>query len=129
MEAQKFRDFITEEKDEPYKLVIFNHSGEMVRDVKDSGLPEYMKIMTKSAKAVGVEIFQGDFVGAFVSKENGKTYINSFPFDDEGLVQLPDPKEDKIEYQKPYECNPEDTLIFQEVWVLQDLQVVVLGMI
>jgi len=112
MEAQKFRDFLTEEKDKPYKLVIFNHSGEMVRDVKDSGLPEYMKIMTKSAKAVGVEIFHGDFVGAFVSKENGKTYINSFPFDDKGEVIYPDVKKSKeIEYQKPFEIHPDNTII------------------
>ena len=71
---EKFKSFITEEKDEPYKLVIFNHSGEMVRDVKDTGLRELVVLMTKSAKAVGIEIFQADFVGAFVSKKkNQKT--------------------------------------------------------
>ena len=87
---EKFSEFITEEKDEPYKLVIFNHSGEMVRDVKDTGLGELVALMTKSAKAVGIEIFQADFVGAFVSEKNGKKYINSFPFDDEGVVIYPD---------------------------------------
>ena len=112
MEAQKFREFITEQKDEPYKLVIFNHSGEMVRDVKNTGLGELIALMTKSAKAVGIEIFQVDFVGAFVSEKNGKKYINSFPFNDEGVVIYPDTKVDKeIEYQKPFEIHPDNTII------------------
>ena len=109
---EKFSEFITEEKDEPYKLVIFNHSGEMVRDVKDTGLGELVALMTKSAKAVGIEIFQADFVGAFVSEKNGKKYINSFPFDDEGVVIYPDQKSDEgIEYQKPFEIDPSNTII------------------
>jgi RimK family alpha-L-glutamate ligase len=109
---EKFSEFITEEKDEPYKLVIFNHSGEMVRDVKDTGLGELVALMTKSAKIIGIEIFQADFVGAFVSEKNGKKYINSFPFDDEGVVVYPDQKSDKgIEYQKPFEIDPSDTII------------------
>ena len=109
---EKFSEFITEAKDEPYKLVIFNHSGEMVRDVKDTGLGELVALMTKSAKAVGIEIFQADFVGAFVSEKNGKKYINSFPFDDEGVVIYPDQKSDGgIEYQKPFEIDPSNTII------------------
>ena len=40
MEAQKFREFITEQKDEPYRLVILSHdegdesnvSGELVKN-------------------------------------------------------------------------------------------------
>ena len=109
---EKFSEFITEVKDEPYKLVIFNHSGEMVRDVKDTGLGELVALMTKSAKAVGIEIFQADFVGAFVSEKNGKKYINSFPFDDEGVVIYPDQKSDEgIEYQKPFEIDPSNTII------------------
>ena len=109
---EKFSEFITEVKDEPYKLVIFNHSGEMVRDVKDTGLGELVALMTKSAKAVGIEIFQADFVGAFVSEKNGKKYINSFPFDDEGVVIYPDQKsDDGIEYQKPFEIDPSNTII------------------
>jgi len=109
---EKFSEFITEAKEEAYKLVIFNHSGEMVRDVKDTGLGELIALMTKSAKVVGVEIFQADFVGAFVSEKNGKKYINSFPFDDEGVVIYPDEKSGKeIEYQKPFEIHPDNTII------------------
>ena len=84
----------------------------MVRDVKDTGLGELVALMTKSAKAVGIEIFQADFVGAFVSEKNGKKYINSFPFDDEGVVIYPDQKsDDGIEYQKPFEIDPSNTII------------------
>ena len=109
---EKFKEFITEEKDEPYRLVVFNHSGDMIRDVKDTGLGELVALMTKSAKAVGIEIFQADFVGAYVSEKNGKKYINSFPFDDEGKVIYPDQKSDKgIEYQKPFEIDPSNTII------------------
>ena len=109
---EKFSEFITEAKDEPYKIVIFNHSGEMIRDVKDTGLGELLALMTKSAKAVGIEIFQADFVGAFVSEKNGKKYINSFPFDNEGEVIYPDEKRGKdIEYQKPFEIHPDNTII------------------
>ena len=118
---EKFSEFITEAKEKPYKLVIFNHSGEMVRDVKDTGLGELVALMTKSAKAIGIEIFQTDFVGAFVSEKNGKKYINSFPFDDEGVVIYPDQKGDKgyrrrpsskgVGYQEPFEIDPDNTII------------------
>ena len=109
---EQFKSYITEEKDEPYKLVIFNHSGEMVRDIKDTGLGELVALMTKSAKAVGIEIFQADFVGAYISEKGDKKYINSFPFDDEGVVIYPDTKnEEVIDYQKPFEINPSNTII------------------
>jgi RimK family alpha-L-glutamate ligase len=102
---------ITESNDKPYKMVIFNHSGEMIRDVKDSGLGELLALMTKSAKKVGVTIFQADFVGAYVSEKGGKKYINSFPFDEEGEVIYPNEKLGKIEYQKPFEIHPDNTII------------------
>ena len=34
----------------PYKLIIFNHSAEMVRDVKDTSLGELIKLLNNSAK-------------------------------------------------------------------------------
>ena len=35
---EKFKSFITEEedKDEPYKLVVFQNSNDIIRDIKDS---------------------------------------------------------------------------------------------
>ena len=43
---------------------------------------------------------------------SGKRLLYSFPFDKDNRVVLPDSQGNKIEYQKPFECNPEDTLIF-----------------
>ena len=73
------------------------------------------KILEKSAKAAGIKMFNVDFVGFNLSKKNGKQYINSFPFDDEGQVIFPNRKDlnKKIsdDYQPPIEINLDDTLI------------------
>tara|TARA_B100000424_G_C22874330_1_gene465556 strand:+ start:19 stop:1104 length:1086 start_codon:yes stop_codon:yes gene_type:complete len=111
-----FKKFLSEQSDEkPYKLIVFNHSGESVRDVKDTSLNEMNKILEKSAKAAGIKMFNVDFVGFNLSKKNGKQYINSFPFDDEGQVIFPNRKDlnKKIsdDYQPPIEINLDDTLI------------------
>ena len=113
---ENFKKFLSEQSDEkPYKLIAFNHSGESVRDVKDTSLNEMNKILEKSAKAAGIKMFNVDFVGFNLSKKNGKQYINSFPFDDEGQVIFPNRKDlnKKIsdDYQPPIEINLDDTLI------------------
>ena len=78
---EKFKSFITEEeKEQSYKLIIFNHSAEMVRDVKDTSLGELIKLLNDSAKKVDIEIYNVDFVGLYVSEKNGKKFLNSFPF-------------------------------------------------
>ncbi|MDP7366440.1 MAG: hypothetical protein QGH83_04180, partial [Candidatus Pacebacteria bacterium] len=109
---EKFSEFITEAKDEPYKMVILGHQLAGVRDTKDDVDTSDTSLLIDSGKKMGLEIFQADFVGAYTKKVSGKRFLYSFPFDNDGLVQRPDPKKDKIEYQKPYACNPEDTLIF-----------------
>ena len=109
---EKFSEFITEAKDEPYKMVILGHQLAGVRDTKDDPDTSDTGLLIDAGKKMGLEIFQADFVGAYTRKISGKRLLYSFPFNNDGLVQRPDPKEDKIEYQKPYECNPEDTLIF-----------------
>jgi len=95
-----------------YKLIIFNHSAEMVRDVKDTSLGELIKLLNISAKKTGIEIYNVDFVGLYLSKKNGKRFIHSFPFDDKGEVILPDQK-DRLEkqYQKPIEIDPRNTIL------------------
>jgi len=110
---EKFKSFITEEeKQQSYKLIIFNHSAEMVRDVKDTSLGELIKLLNVSAKKVGIEIYNVDFVGLYLSEKNGKKFINSFPFDDNGDVILPD-QSDRLEkqYQSPIEINKENTIL------------------
>ena len=113
---ENFKKFLSEQSDEkPYKLIVFNHSGESIRDVKDTSLNEMNKILEKSAGFAGIKMFNVDFVGFNLSKKNGKQYINSFPFDDEGQVIFPNRKDlnKKIsdDYQPPIEINPDDTLI------------------
>ena len=111
---KNFENYLTEKENKtPYKLVLFSHSGEQVRDIGDTGLGELIKLMKKSAKALGIEVFLADFVGSYISEKNGKKYLNSFPFDDEGEVIYPDAKEkaSDIKYQKPFELDPKNTLI------------------
>ena len=69
MEAQKFRDFLTEEKDKPYKLVVLYHSGES----SIGGIPSHKeehgtlkKLVQTSAKKVGVEMFSVEIGRAHV---------------------------------------------------------------
>ena len=108
----KFVEFLKEQNgEEPYKLIVFNHSGEMVRDIKDTGLGELIQLMNKSSKSAGIETYNVDFVGCYLSEKNGKKYINSFPFDDDGVVIYPDMKGDGIKYQDPIEIDPKNTII------------------
>ena len=113
---EKFKSFISEQKNEqPYRLIVFSHSGESVRDVKDSSAAEMNQILEKSAKSAGVEMFNVDFVGFHVSKKNGKKYLNGFPFGDDGVVVFPDRKDGSKniegDYQPPIEIDPSNTVI------------------
>ena len=65
---EQFKSFITEEKDEPYKLVVFNHHGEAVRDVdKEEGLikfsPKYWEMYLNLKKEItnGNKIHQREY--------------------------------------------------------------------
>ena len=111
--TKKFKSFITEEDNEkPYKLIVFQNSGDEIRDVKDTALGQITELLKKAAKSANIEIHFVDFTGLYVSKKNGKQYINSFPFDDEGYVDLPDSKDKGSNiYQKPIEINTENTII------------------
>ena len=97
---EKFSEFITEAKDEPYKIVVLSHQLAGVRDTKDDPDSSGTALLVNLGNKLGLDVFQADFVGAYTKKVSGKRLLYSFPFDDDGLVQLPDPKE-KIEYQKP----------------------------
>jgi RimK family alpha-L-glutamate ligase len=108
--APKFREFISEEKEKPYKLVLLTHSGAGIRDTKDD--PDTRFELSDAAEKLGLTVFRADFVGAYTKKVSGKRLLYSFPFDKNNRVVLPDSQGNKIEYQKPFECNPEDTLIF-----------------
>ena len=109
---EQFKSFITEAKEEPYKIVILGHQLAGVRDTKDDPDSSGTALLVNLGAKLGLDIFQADFVGAYSKKVSGKRLLYSFPFDDEGLVLLPDSSEEKIKYQKPFECNPKNTLIF-----------------
>lgn len=107
---EKFSSFITEQKEESYRLIVFNNSNEDVRDVGKRTRPDF-KLYVDSAKKVGIEIFNVEYTGLFVSENNGKLFLNSFEFDDDGIVITPTESGD-AKYQKPIEINPDNTLIF-----------------
>jgi ribosomal protein S6--L-glutamate ligase len=116
VKMEKFSEFITEEKDEPYKIVVLYHSGES----SIGGIPSHKeehgtlkKLVQDSAKKVGgIEIFNVDFNGMHISEKDNKTYINSFPFDEEeGAVILPNLKDDDITYEKPFQIDSSNTII------------------
>ena len=107
---EKFSSFITEQKEESYRLIVFNNSNEDVRDVGKRERPDF-KLYTDSAKKVGIEIFNVEYTGLFVSESNGKLFLNSFEFDDDGVVIMPT-ESGGAKYQKPIEINPDNTLIF-----------------
>ena len=85
---EKFSSFITEQKEESYKLVVFNNSNEDVRDVGKQTRPDF-KLYVDSAKKVGIEIFNVEYTGLYLSETNGKLFLNSFEFDNDGNVIMP----------------------------------------
>ena len=94
---------ITEAKDKPYKLVILSHDDPM--DPNETG-----PLIRKKAEELGIDVFLGEFSGAYLSMKNGKRFINSFPVDEKGQAQLPGLKDD-VKYAPPVELDPENTLI------------------
>ena len=107
-----FKSFITEQKEEPYKIVCFYHTGDSSRDVdqKDVHL-NMMATMNKAAKSSGIDIYYVDYNGAFLSNKNGKVYVHYFPIADKtGEYLPPNSKGEKIEYAEPIEIDKENTL-------------------
>ena len=78
---EKFKSFITEQKEEPYKLVMFHNSHEHLRDVGKQDAPDY-KLMTKAANTVGVDLFHAEFQGSRIEEKGDKLFLHSFAFDD-----------------------------------------------
>ena len=108
---EKFKSFITEEeKQQPYTLIVFNNSNEEVRDVGKKTRPDF-KLYVDSAKKVGIKIFNVEYTGLYCSFENGKIYLNSLDFDEDGNVVMPT-ESGESKYQKPIEINKDNTLLF-----------------
>ena len=104
---KNFENYLTEKENKtPYKLVLFCHTGDQVRDIGDTSKEENYSL-SDVAKKMGIEVFLADFVGSYISEKNGKKYLNSFPFDEDAVVIYPDAKEkaNNIKYQKHFELN------------------------
>jgi len=76
--VEKFSSF-TEERGKPYKLVVLTHAEARIRDTKDH--PPDRIIIEEKAKKLGIDVFIGDFVGAYTKKKGNKRLIYSFPYD------------------------------------------------
>ena len=76
---EKFSSFITEQKEEPYKLIVFNNSNEDVRDVGKRTRPDF-KLFIDSAKKIGVQLFNVEYTGLYVSESGGKIFLYILSF-------------------------------------------------
>ena len=107
---EKFKSFIAEEK-ELYKLVMFHNSHEHLRDVGKQDAPDY-KLMTKAANTVGVDLFHAEFQGSRIEEKGDKLFLHSFAFDEKTGLSIKPSEDGESDFQKPFEINPENTLIF-----------------
>ncbi len=105
-----FKSFITEQKDEPYRLIVFNNTMENIRDVGQESNDE-LNLRVKAAKNLGIELFNVEHTGFFMSEKSGKMFFNSFDFDEDGRAIKPT-EDGKTTYQKPIEVDPQNTLLF-----------------
>ena len=107
---EKFKSFITEEeKEQPYKLVVFNNTQDYVRDVGEKERAEF-DLINNSAKKLGIEVFNVEYTGFFISEKDDKTFLNSLDFDENGRVIKPT-EDGKTVYQKPFQVDSENTLL------------------
>jgi len=105
---EKFKSFITEET-KPYKLIVFNNTQESVRDVGEKERAEF-DLINNSAKKLGIEVFNVEYTGFFISEKDGKTFLNSLDFDENGRAIKPT-EDGKTVYQKPFQIDSENTLL------------------
>ena len=77
MKAPKFKDYITEEKNKPYRLVILSHNAP--DDPNVTGVH-----FRKEAKKLGIEVFLTEMVGCRIEEKGDKVIVHSFPVDEKG---------------------------------------------
>ena len=100
---EKFSDFITEAKEESYKLLILSHDDPL--DPNETG-----PLVRKKAAELGLKVYLAELSGMYMEDKGKDQLIYSFPVDDKGGVELPRMKND-VEYDKPFRINPENTII------------------
>jgi RimK family alpha-L-glutamate ligase len=103
MQAPKFKDFITEQKTEPYRLVILSHNAP--DDPNNTGVR-----FREEAEKLGIKCFLAEMVGCRLEEDGDKVIVHSLPTNDKGEYKEPEPKEIP-KYAPPFICDPKDTLI------------------
>jgi len=100
---ENFKSFITEQKDEPYRLLILSHDDPF--DPNETG-----PMVRKKASEMGIEVYLAEFTGMYMEDKGKDQLVYSFPVDEEGKAELPGMK-DGVKYDKPFRINPENTLV------------------
>ena len=103
VKMEKFSEFITEEKDEPYKLLVLSHDDPL--DPNETG-----PMIKKKASEMGLEVYLTEFSGMYMEDKENDQLVYSFPVNEKGQAQIPDMK-DEVKYDKPFLINPKNTLI------------------
>ena len=90
-----------------YKLVILSHDDP--HDPNETGV-----LIRQKARKMGIEVLLAEFVGTWTKKTpEGKRFIHAFEVDEKGDVILPTAKDKDVEYSKPFEIDPSNTLIME----------------
>ena len=104
---EKFKSFITEAKEEKYKLLILSHDDP--HDPNETGA-----LVRKKASELGLDVFLAEFSGMYV--ENN--LVHSFPVNDKGQAEFPNigagvggGDRDNVNYRTSFKINPKDTLV------------------
>ena len=74
-----------------------------IRDVGEKERTEF-SLLNDPAKKLGIEVFNIEHTWFFMSEKNGKTFFNSFDFDEDGRAIRPT-EDGKTSYQKPIQVE------------------------
>ena len=100
---EKFKSFITEAKEEKYRLLIFSHDDPL--DPNETGA-----LIRKKASELGLDVYLAEFSGMYMESQGNNELVYSFPVNEKGQAKFPSESE-SVEYDKPFKINPSDTLI------------------
>ena len=87
VKMEKFSEFITEEKDEPYKLLVLSHDDPL--DPNETG-----PMIKKKASEMGLEVYLTEFSGMYMEDKGKDQLVYSFPVNEKGQAQIPDMKDE-----------------------------------
>ena len=113
---EKFSEFITEAKDEPYRIICFYHADDLLKDVPVNNHLEMMSIMNNSSKKSGTEVYYVDYVGSYLSEKNGKIILHSLKIDkNSGHYIKPDLKTKETNYLVTELDQENDIILYRDL--------------